>query len=160
MRRRFLKPIEDRFIRGLTGGLIAGIIKDIPDIFLCVLWNIKKLAFWDYVGEMIFNKIPKNFLEHFLAFCIQVSFSLGLGIIFSIIVIPAFPTKHYLVRGVFYGSSCWFVLMSIVKLYHISNLLTQDLLTPMLTLLFSAGYGLLLAYLDRHFSPNKQQSDW
>jgi hypothetical protein len=158
MSRKFLKPIPDQFMRGLIGGLIAGTVKDIPDVVLVDLFKIKHLAFWDYVGEMILNQIPKSIFEHFIAFTLQVAFSLGLGIIYSTIVIPGFPTKHYLVRGAIYGSACWFVLMSIIKLFHITPLFAHNLRTPLLTMLFSAGYGLLLAVLDRYFSPQKQKS--
>ena len=72
MKSRFLKPIKDQFFRGLTGGLIAGILKDVPDLFLVDLFGIKRLAFWDYIGEMIFNQIPKSWLDHLIAFSIQV----------------------------------------------------------------------------------------
>lgn len=158
MRRGFIKPIEERYLRGLFAGLIAGVIKDIPDLFLVDLFKIKKLGFWDYVGEMFFAQIPRSFFEHFVAFSMEVAFSMALGIIFSQIIIPLFPTKHYLVRGTIYGCSCWFVLSSVIKLFYISALITKgDLFTPLATLLFSAGYGLLLGYLDKVFSPQKQK---
>lgn len=159
MSKRFLKPIEEQFMRGLTGGFIAGFLKDIPDVFLVDLLKIKHLAFWDYVGEMILNHIPKTLVEHIIAFGIQVAFSLGLGIIYSVIVIPRFPTKHHLVRGAIYGSACWFVLMSVIRLFHITSLFHRDLLTPLTTLLFSSGYGILLAFLDQYFSPQKTKTN-
>lgn len=158
MSKGLLKPIEDQFMRGLTGGFIAGFIKDIPDVFLVDLFKIKHLAFWDYVGEMVLNHIPKGFIEHFIAFVIQVAFSLSLGIIYSNLFIPKFPTKHHLVRGAIYGSACWFVLMSVIRLFQITPLFNRDLLTPLLTLFFSAGYGLLLDFLDQFFSPRKNQT--
>ncbi|HEX3047040.1 MAG TPA: hypothetical protein VHY08_19960 [Bacillota bacterium] len=150
-----MPKINDRFLRGLTGGLIAGTCKDLPDIFLVDLFKIKHLAFWDYVGEMILNQIPKSLSDHILAFIIEVAFSLGLGIIYSIIVIPAFPSKHYLVRGMIYGSACWFILMSLIKLFHISSLFVFDKFTPLATLFLSAVYGLMLAFLDKYFAPPK-----
>lgn len=158
MSRKFLKSIEDKFLRGLIAGLIAGIIKDFPDLFLVDLFKIKHIAFWDYTGVMVFNKIPQSFFEHFLGFVVQVAFSLGLGIIYSVIVIPKFPTSHYLVRGAIYGGACWFALISIIKLYNVNSLLTHDLFTPMATLLFSSCYGLLLGFIDNYFSPQKDRS--
>lgn len=156
MRQKLLNPIEDTFMRGLVGGLVAGIVKDIPDIFLVDLFKIKQLAFWDYVGVMIFNRIPSSFIDHLVAFIVQVAFSLGLGIIYSTVIIPKFTTKHYLVRGLVYGSACWFFLMSLIKLYNVTKILSHDLFTPIATWLFSIGYGILLAYLDHYFSPQKQ----
>jgi hypothetical protein len=154
-----LKPVEDRFFRGLVAGVIAGILKDIPDILLVNLSHLKRQAFWDYVGEMIFNKIPRSFPEHFWAFGIEVTFSLGLGVIYSMIIIPVLPTRHYLIRGAVYGSACWFMLISTVKLFHITPLFTRDLFTPLTTLLFSSGYGIMLAFLDELLTPQKQASN-
>jgi hypothetical protein len=154
MDRKFIKPIEDRFMRGLISGFIAGTLKDIPDFFLADLLKIKHLAFWDYAGEMILNRIPKVFIDHILAFLTEVTFSLGLGIIYALLIIPKFPTRHYLIRGTIYGCACWFTLMSVIKLFHITPLFAWDILTPLLTLLFSGGYGMLLAYLDNFFAPS------
>lgn len=148
--------IKDQFIRALVGGLIAGVIKDIPDIFLVELFKIKKLAFWDYVGVIIFSEIPHNFPEHLANIIIEVVFSAGIGIIYSMIIIPVLPTKSYLIRGSVYGSACGFTLISIVKLFNINLLITHDLFTPLATLFFSACYGLLLAFLENYFSPQKQ----
>lgn len=161
MSRGFIKPIGDGYMRGILAGLIAGVTKDIPDLFLVDLFKIKKLGFWDYVGEMFFSSIPHSFLDHLIAFSLEVAFSLALGILYVQIIIPLFPSKHYLIRGAIYGCSCWFVLSSVIKLYHISALMTKgDQFTPLSALLFSAGYGLLLGYLDKLFSPHKQKSTW
>lgn len=154
---KLLKPNSDPIFRGLIAGLIAGTLKDIPDIFLCELTRVKQFAFWDYVGEMIFNRIPHTFLEHFLCFLIQVAFSVGLGVIFTAIVSRLLPTKYPWLLGLIYGGSCWFVLISILKLYHITLLFPRDLLTPSLTLLFSAGYGLILVAVNERMKPKDNE---
>jgi hypothetical protein len=146
----FLKPTKDFFIRGVIAGVIAGTLKDIPDILLVDLFKVKQLAFWDYVGEILFNKIPYTFMEHLTAFLVQVVFSIGIGVIYTSIVARFLPTKHHFIRGLLYGGFCWIILTSTVKLYNITSLLTKGLISPLLTLLFSVGYGLLIAYVDEY----------
>ena len=150
MTNRFLKPTNDFFIRGVIAGVIAGTIKDIPDILLVDFFKVKQLAFWDYVGEILFNKIPVTFMDHFTAFLVQVIFSIGIGVIYTGIIARFIPTKHHFIRGLLYGGFCWIVLISTVKLFNISSLLSKGLISPLLTLLFSMGYGLLLEYVDQY----------
>ena len=153
-----IKPITDGFMRGLVSGFLAGALKDIPDLFLVELFQVKRIAFWDYVGVMILNRMPQGFGDHLLAIIIEITFSMGLGIIYSLKVIPAFSTRHFLIRGMVYGCACWFILESVIKLYHITSLFDNDIITPLLALLFSSGYGLLLALADRFFTPQTVES--
>ncbi len=155
----FKNKIADIFLRGISVGLIAGTVKDIPDLFLVLLWRVKKVAFWEYVSQICLHMKPNNFIEHLIAFSIQVVFSLGLGIIYSMVIVPKISTRHYLLRGVLYGTSCWFILISSLEFYKITPVLTDDVVTPVLTLVFSAFYGLLLAYLDKNWAPGNSSLD-
>ncbi|TCL76881.1 hypothetical protein EDC14_1001166 [Hydrogenispora ethanolica] len=146
------KPVDDRFLRGLIAGLIAGFIKDIPDFLPRKWFHVKQLDFWDYLGEMALGGMPRNFGGEMVAFLIELGFSIGLGAVFTCIVAPLFPTRHHLVRGVFYGGSCWFILISIIKLYRITELMPKNPITPLSTLAMSVCYGWLVAFIDHRLN--------
>ncbi len=148
MLKRFFKPIDDRLLRGLIAGLAAGFIKDIPDLLPRKWFHLKQLDFWDYIGEMALGDTSGKGWEAVVSFLIELGFSIGLGILYVYLIAPKFPTRHHLLRGVFYGCSCWFILISIIKLYRINELIPKDSLTPLITLLMSAAYGWLVAYID------------
>jgi hypothetical protein len=45
-----------------------------------------------------------------------------------------------------FGGFIWYMVTSMVRMIKISKLMTTDLLTPFLTLLFSVVNGLMIAY--------------
>lgn len=151
----FIKSTQDQMMRGVIAGLVAGVVKDLPDLLLQYGLHIKKLVFWDYVGIMLLNNKPSNFMEHLVAFCLQVTFSLGLGVVYSVFIAPRIKTKHYLIRGLLFGAFCWFVLVSIVRLYYVKILLVPDIVTPVFTIILSSLYGLLVAWVDHRLTPEE-----
>ena len=144
----------DTFFRGLIAGFTAGIVKDIPDFFLHSVFHFKKLSFWDYAGVVTFNKMPHSFIEHVVAFGFQLIFSTGLGIVFIFLASKVVKTKHYLLEGLVFGSSVWFIITAAIKVFRITELQTKGLSDPLITLLLSMAYGLLLMVID-HWLQNR-----
>jgi hypothetical protein len=147
--------MKDAYIRGIIAGLIAGTLKDIPDVILDLTFKVKALMCLDYAGYIGFNRIPHTFMEYLFAYGLEVVFSAGLGVIFSLLS-PKIPSKHYLIKGMMFGGFIWYVLTSMVRMIKITKLMTTDLVTPFLTLLFSIGYGLVVAYIDHYL----ENSSW
>lgn len=127
----------DPFLRGVIAGLAAGILKDIPDAVLHSL-HLKTLAFWDYVGAIAFNKFPHRFMEHLTAWSFEIFFSIGLGVIYSLLQTKIIQTRHHLLLGLYYGGAIWLLITGGVKLFRLSQLMTHGLLEPSLTFAFSA----------------------
>jgi hypothetical protein len=139
----------DTFLRGTIAGLIAGLVKDIPDLILHSVFHLKEISFWDYSGVIFLNRIPHTFWEFTLAFVFEVMFSIGLGITFAFLAEKVIKTKHYLLLGLFFGSSVWFAVTIAVNIIGLTELQTKNLRDPIITFLLSAAYGLLLIMIDR-----------
>jgi hypothetical protein len=137
----------DTFIRGLIAGFLAGILKDIPDALIHV-FRIRKLGFWDYAGAVGLNRLPSTWIEHLLAFGLEVIFSTGLGAIFVFLAERIIKTRHYLLLGAFFGGSVWFLVTGLIKIFDLKDLQTYTLSEPIINLFLSMAYGLLLMGLD------------
>jgi hypothetical protein len=109
--------------------------------------------YFDYAGYIGFNRIPHTFIEYIFAYILEVTFSTGLGVIFSLLS-PKIPSRHYLIKGMMFGGLIWYIVTSMIKLDKITKLMTHDLITPLLTLMFSIIYGLIIAYVD-HYLENR-----
>lgn len=46
--------MEEKIINGAIAGIIAGILKDIPDAILHNSLKITSITFWDYAGTLTF----------------------------------------------------------------------------------------------------------
>ena len=77
--------MKNAYIRGIIAGFIAGTLKDIPDVILGLVFEVKGLTYLDYAGYMWFNRIPHTFSEYLFAFGVEVTFSTGLGAVFSLL---------------------------------------------------------------------------
>lgn len=144
--------MEEKFIRGVIGGIGAGIIKDIPDIIFRYLLKITGIAFWDYSGTISMGRPPRSFPEIANAAFHEVVFSIFIGIVF-VYLAPYFRTKHILIRGAIYGALVWFGIRACVIAFHIKHLIDGDILSATLNSLNSIIYGIVLAmivnYLER-----------
>lgn len=138
----------DPFLRGIIAGLVAGVLKDIPDAVLHA-FHLKILAFWDYVGTVAFNQHPHRFMEHLVTLFFEVFFSIGLGVIFSLLRTKIIQTRHHLLLGLYYGGAIWLIVTGGAKLFRLGELMTHGLLEPVLTFLLSILYGLVLALVDK-----------
>lgn len=147
--------MNDPFLRGLIAGLIAGTVKDIPDSILHSIFHLKELSFWDYAGVIALNRMPAGFLEIALAILFEVMFSTGLGVAFAFLAGKIIKTKHYLLLGLSFGSSVWFLVTALIKIFGLTQLQTKNLSDPTITFILSAAYGLLLTVID-HWLKNRE----
>ena len=53
--------MENRFLKGTIAGVIAGIVKDIPNGFIHIFPTLNALAFCDYAGLLAFGRLSRNF---------------------------------------------------------------------------------------------------
>jgi hypothetical protein len=150
--------LNDPFLRGLIAGLIAGTVKDIPDSILHSLFHLKELSFWDYAGVLAFNRMPTGFVEITMAVSFEVVFSMGVGVLFTILADKPIKTKHYLLLGLSFGGAIWLFITAVIKVFRLTQLQTKNLSDPLITFMLSVAYGLLLTVIDHRLKNRKSGS--
>lgn len=138
--------MEEKFINGVIGGIVAGIIKDIPDLIFRYLLKITRITFWDYSGTIALGHPPRNLPEIVNAAFYEVVFSIFIGIVF-VYLAPYFRTKKILIRGAIYGALVWFGIRAGVIAFQIKILIDGDILSATLNSLNSIIYGIVLALI-------------
>ncbi len=138
--------MEKRLSIGIIAGIIAGILKDIPDAFFHYGLKITNLTFWDYAGTIAFGHHPSGIAENVCALCFEVVFSILVGMVF-VFITNRMIFKHYLLSGAFYGAIVWFVIRSVVVGLDIKSLVNEDIVTTTINSLDSVIYGIMLSFI-------------
>ncbi|MGE5605287.1 MAG: hypothetical protein ACM3YE_06300 [Bacteroidota bacterium] len=146
--------MEEKISNGAIAGIIAGILKDIPDAILHNSLKITSITFWDYAGTITLGRHPHGFFESSYSFFFEVIFSTFLGILF-VNFTTHFNRKHYLLWGAFYGGIIWFFIRSIVVVSRIESLITMDFLTSLVNSINSIIYGIILGFFIVYFEKKK-----
>jgi hypothetical protein len=146
--------MEDKFLRGIIAGLIAGIAKDIPALIAEFFITDVFPSYWDYSGLVSFGKSPGKPLEYIHALGIQVGFSAAVGVAI-VYLISKIRSKHYLLEGAVLGLLVWFIIRGIVYIAQVPDLIKPHEGIALLNSLTSIGYGVLVAYIDHYLATKK-----
>jgi hypothetical protein len=132
--------MENKFIRAVISGVIAGIVKDLPNLVLRGYPRFTKIVLWEYAGAIALGRLPEGVLEHCYAFLLELLFGIFLGLIF--VNIPFLcQNEHNKLRGAFFGAFVWFVVRAVVLAFNIRVLLHENLGTSVINLLESIIFG-------------------
>lgn len=144
--------MKEKFVTGVIGGVIAGIIKDIPDSIFRYLLKITNITFWDYSGIIALGHQPRGLFEQIYAVFYEIIFSILIGIVF-VYIAPYFKTKRFLLRGAIYGALVWFAIRAAVIAFKIKPLIDGDIVSATINSLNSIFYGIILGtiihYLEK-----------
>lgn len=138
--------MAEPFLKGVVGGIMAGIIKDIPDVILHRVFKITSITFWDYAGIVALKRHPQGVVELLFAFSYEIVFSILIGIIF-VYLTTSIKTKYRLLTGGVYGALVWFIVHAVILCFQIKELMIQDTLTLIVNSLGSVFYGVILVYI-------------
>ena len=136
--------MENKFIKAVLGGIIAGLAKDIPNAVLNHFPKLTEITLWDYAGAIALGRLPQGAVEVTYAFLLEILFSIFLGILFvNIHFLNHYG--HYKLKGIFFGAFVWFIIRAAVLAFHIRPLLGESVGTSVINLLVSMFYGCILA---------------
>ncbi|TCL76882.1 hypothetical protein EDC14_1001167 [Hydrogenispora ethanolica] len=107
-------------------------------------------------GPFALDRLPRGLAGHSYAFIPQLLFSMFLGVVF-VYLAPRIASRHYLIKGAFYGGIVWFFIKTAVLLYHLELLYFKNLSSAVENLADSVRYGILLAWIVRRFERRRQQ---
>mgnify|MGYP000853787864 FL=1 len=143
--------MNDQFKQAVIGGIIAGVVKDVPNAILHHYPRLVEITLWDYAGGIALGRLPQGFGEHVYAFFLEILFSIFLGFIFVNLPVRN-DYEHYRLQGIFFGAFVWFIIRAAVLAFDIQILLGENLSTSVINLIVSMFYGCVLAcsikYLD------------
>jgi small basic protein len=148
---------EDRFIRGIISGIIAGILKDVPAVILKYLIEKPHSTFWDYMSLLTLGKIPNSWDEYLLSLIVEVLWCAVLAIIF-VYLQPKFQSEFYIVQGVGYGTFIWLLIRAMVYFFQTSELIHDRPLAALMNLSISIFYGVTVAVVNHklEFAPKTE----
>jgi uncharacterized membrane protein YagU involved in acid resistance len=147
--------MEERLFIGVLGGIIAGILKDIPDAFFYYGLKITNITFLDYAGVIVLGHRPRGMAEYFYSIIFEAIFSILLGIIF-VYFTTRLEAKHYLLWGAYYGAIVWFAIRAAVLGLNIRLLADGHILTAFINSLDSIIYGMILGYIIRYMEKKEK----
>ncbi len=75
----------------------------------------------------------------------QVFFSAAMGILFAFLL-PVATSRHYLLKGWFFGMLVWFSAYTVVHLFQLPQTLQLDPSTVLSNIFKASIYGLVLAW--------------
>lgn len=150
--------MDERLLNGVIGGIIAGIIKDIPNAIFHNWLKLTGLSFWDYAAAVVLFRHPKSIGEQLYALFYEVFFSILLGIAY-VYMKDRIRTGHYLLRGAIYGVLTWFTVNSFILLYQVKLLIRTDFATSLVNSICSMVYGILLGYIIHYLEEKRQRLD-
>ncbi|MEL7563475.1 MAG: hypothetical protein AAGU27_01110 [Dehalobacterium sp.] len=138
--------MNDRFIKGVIAGAIAGLVKNAPDLLFHNLFNITEKSFWDYANIITTGRHPQGLIEQLYSFFFEIIFSISVGLIY-ILLIPYFKTKYNLLRGAIYGGMIWFMIRAWMSAFHIELLMQENRSTMIVNSMLSIMFGIILEWL-------------
>lgn len=146
--------MKEKFVNGVIGGIIAGVLKDIPDVIFRYVFKAIHISFWDYSGVIALGRYPRGFIEQIHAFFFELIFSIFIGIVF-VYLASYFQTSHFWLRGGIYGALIWFTIRIGVIAFQIEPLQNVTILASVIHSLSSILYGIALGsiihYLENNF---------
>jgi len=147
--------LEDRFTKGFIAGLIAGIVLNIVNLISYYALHYAKKRYLDYIGAMIYGRLPITIFEQLFSQLIDITFSGILGIIFSYLLTRV-SSKNYLLKGALFSTGMWlisFITITIFKVSFLYRPASQTVFSHFITCLI---HGLVLA-ATFHWLDNKSK---
>jgi hypothetical protein len=148
----------DKLTRYFIAGLSGGIVKDLPVFFAHLIWDIPKIAYWDYAARIGFGKDHITKMPDYLfAIPIELLFGVAVGVGF-IYIIDYFKPKHHLLSGAYLGLSTWFLLRAFMVLYKVSPFERPDMLSAVINCSMSMLFGFTVIYINKYLE--KKNKSW
>lgn len=152
--------LEDRFTRGLFAGMIAWVPTFIINYTLKSL-GISTLMYKDFMGTMVFGRLPTNIWENLFSYGAIIGFLSVLGGAFTLLI-PRLGKKNHVLKGIIYSLSLWFIFYSITMLFKVPGLKTISLGTALGNFSSATVYGISMSltfgWLERKVNQKSSSS--
>jgi hypothetical protein len=149
--------MENPFIKGMTAGMIAGLLKNIPDEIFHLVPGWAPITLWDYAGVVALGRLPRGMGEHGYALILETLFCVFLGMVF--VNIPFLASYGYFkLKGIIFGGLVWFFIRAAVLAYHI-KILDEGFANSAVNLLASVLFGCVLTCMIKILDKKKTSNE-
>ncbi|MEJ6949464.1 hypothetical protein [Natronospora cellulosivora (SeqCode)] len=142
---------KDRVYNGFIAGFFASIVPTVINNGAIAL-DLSTFLWSDYMGLFIMGQEPDGFIQTLFFFAAMYVFMGLLGAIFSFIL-PYISSQHIFFKGVLFGITTWYILLSIPYILQISGIdhaPFKTVVTHMLSVsLWSIAMVLILKKIDK-----------
>lgn len=135
----------DRIKVGFGYGLLAGVLKTIVDYILNSFFPYDH-SYYHHAYAVINGRLPMSWGENIFALVIDFWWTGLLGVIF-LLLFRAFSSTPYLVRGLFYGSTLWFLFQTLGTIWELPTFYNSELPSLITGIISDTIYGVSLGYL-------------
>ncbi len=143
--------MNDKFIKGIGSGVTAGVVAAVWNL-ATYYFNFSTLRYLDFSGVLIYGRKPTGTLESIFAWFGMLMFQALLGIVYAYLS-PVIKTRHYLLKGWFYGVMVWFGSYAVTILFNVPELKIVSFKTAASNFIGASIFGWVLAHtlqlLDR-----------
>ena len=142
--------MDDKFIRGLIAGVLAGIIRNIMDLLMGSM-GLTTIRFIDWTAIFLYaHASPYTPEEMIVSLIGQIFFDGSLGVIF-VYLISLTNNSHPFIKSLFFSVVIWFAVDTIATLYMVVGTVPTPLITCISNGISSIIFGLALAQCLRMF---------
>jgi hypothetical protein len=141
--------MADRFTKGFIAGAVSGLVITLLNMLIYTS-GIYIVRWVDWMGIILFDRMPVTLGEILLSLVAMVSFNGALGIAFFYLI-PLITNKNLMLKGWLWGVSVWFALDAITSLFKIDGLINPPLVDAITNYVSASLYGLFLAQLQERF---------
>lgn len=142
--------MKDRFYNGFLSGILGGIIPFIFN-FAALELGFSTFVWAHYMGLFIMGEKPEGITEMIFFVIMQFAFMGVLGAVFAFII-PYISSKHLILKGIIYGTTIWFILLSIpylLQLPAVENAPLKSVISSLIAvILWGTALSLILKKLD------------
>ncbi len=135
----------DRIKLGFGYGLLAGVFKTIADLILNSFFPYDH-SYYHHAYAVISGRLPMSWGEKIFALAIDFWWTGLLGVVL-ILLLRTFTSTPYLVRGLFFGSTLWFLFQTVGVIWELPSFYNSELPPLINGLISDSIYGLSLGYL-------------
>lgn len=135
----------DRFYRGLTAGVAAGIPMNIWSIAAYML-GFGRLRLLDWAGVIIYGSLPVTFAQQAYAQAAQLIWVGFLGVVFAFLI-PHISSQGLLGKALFFSIVSGLVIYAVPVLLHIPDLKELDFHTVLNNHIGGLIWAVTLVYI-------------
>lgn len=147
--------MKDRFTRGFTAGLIAGLITSAWNIMSYNLIHISTLRYLDFVAILTYGRKTKAIWETLFSWGSTIFFFGLLGTIF-IYLLSIITSDNIVLKSFLFSVTVWFSTYAITMLFKIPELTRVSFLTVFSNFIGAVIYGVALGYVVKTLDKYKK----
>jgi len=146
--------MEDRTIRGVLAGILAGIIMNLWNLIDFYLFHITDIRFLDWSSVLVTWSRPTNSFTTIFFLAVNLLWDGFLGILFAQLLV-SITSKGIIIKSSIFSLICWFTFKIIANLYRVPFLSGQQSIPGSISnvigvIIWGITLGIILKRMEKH----------